>query len=61
MFKQTVSLVEFPKLYNILSEIDNLFVFNIVNYKNSKDFIFQIESNNIDCINSTIIIEKKNY
>ena len=61
MFKQTVSLVEFPKLYNILTEINNLFAFNIVNYKNSKDFIFQIESNNIECINSTIIIEKKNY
>jgi len=60
MFKQSVSLVEFPELYNILYEIKNLVTFNIYNYQESKDFLFEIESNNIECINSTIITEKKN-
>jgi hypothetical protein len=60
MFKQSVSLVEFPNLYNILFEIDNLFSFKIFNYENSKQFLQEIESNNIECINSTIIVNKKN-
>ena len=60
MFKQSVSLVEFPNLYNILFEIDNLFSFKIFNYANSKQFLQEIESNNVECINSTIIVNKKN-
>ncbi len=60
MFKQSVSLVEFPNLYNILFEIDNLFSFKIFNYENSKQFLQEMESNNIECINSTIIVNKKN-
>jgi len=60
MFKQSVSLVEFPNLYNILYEINNLFSFNIFNYENSKQFLQEIESNNVECINSTIIVNKKN-
>ena len=60
MSNQSVSLVEFTKLYNILDEIKYLFKFNINNYENSKDFFYEIESHNIDCINSMIIINKKN-
>ena len=60
MFKQSVSLVEFPNLYNILYEINNLFSFKIFNYANSKQFLQEIESNNVECINSTIIVNKKN-
>ena len=60
MSKQLVNIVEFPKLYNILNEIKNLFIFNIYNYEDSKDFIKKIEFNNIECINSTVIVESKN-
>ena len=60
MFKQSVSLVEFSRLYNILHEIHDLFSFNIFNYQNTKEFLQEIESNNIECINSTIIIDKPN-
>tara|TARA_B110000971_G_scaffold81548_1_gene83659 strand:+ start:52 stop:648 length:597 start_codon:yes stop_codon:yes gene_type:complete len=61
MFKQSVSLVEFSKLYNILYEINDLFSFNIFNYQNSKEFLKEIESNNDECINSTIIVDKKDH
>ena len=60
MFKQSVSLVEFSKLYNILNENNHLFSFSIYNYQNSKDFLKEIEFNNSECINSTIIVDKKN-
>ena len=60
MFKQSVSIVEFSELYNILNQIHDLFIFNILNYQNSKDFINEVESNNTECINSTIILNKKN-
>ena len=60
MFKQSVSIVEFSELYNILNQIQDLFIFNILNYQNSKDFIKEVESNNIECINSTVILNKKN-
>ena len=60
MFNQSVSIVEFEKLYNILSEIRNLFKFNIINFKKSNDFINEIKSNNTDCLNSLIIINNKN-
>ena len=61
MFKQSVSLVEFSKLYNILYEINDLFSFNIFNYQNSKEFLKEIESNNDECVNSTIIVDKKDH
>ena len=61
MFKQSVSLVEFSKLYNILYESNDLFSFNIFNYQNSKEFLKEIESNNDECVNSTIIVDKKDH
>jgi hypothetical protein len=61
MFKQSVSLVEFSKLYNILYESNDLFSFNIFNYQNSKEFLKEIESNNEECVNSTIIVDKKDH
>ncbi len=60
MFKQSVSLVEFPILYNILHEINDLFSFNIFNYQSSQEFLQEVDSNNVECINSTIILSKKN-
>jgi hypothetical protein len=60
MFNQFVSIVEFPLLYNILKEIEDLFNFNINNYNNSSDFIKEVDKNNSECLNSIIILEKKN-
>jgi len=58
MFKQSVSIIECSKLYNILYEIKQIFSFNIYNYHSLKDFINKIEDNNIECINSLIIVDK---
>ena len=58
MFKQSVSIIECSKLYNILYEIKQIFSFNIYNYHSLKDFIYKIEDNNIECINSLIIVDK---
>ena len=60
MINQFVSIVEFPLLYNILKEIEDLFNFNINNYNNSSDFIKEVDKNNTECLNSIIILEKKN-
>ena len=60
MINQFVSIVEFPLLYNILKEIEDLFIFNINNYNNSSDFIKEVDKNNTECLNSIIILEKKN-
>ena len=60
MFNQFVSIVEFPLLYNILKEIEDLFNFNINNYNNSSDFIKEVDENNTECLNSIIILKKKN-
>ena len=60
MINQFVSIVEFPLLYNILKEIEDLFNFNINNYNNSSDFIKEVDKNNSECLNSIIILEKKN-
>jgi len=59
MFKQSVNIVEFSQLYNILIEVNDLFKFNIYNYQKSEDFIQEIEINNIKCIDSVIIINQK--
>jgi len=61
MFKQSVSLVEFSKLYNILQEMNDLFSFNIFNYQTSKEFLKEVESNNAECVNSAIIVDKKQH
>ncbi|MBD1157406.1 response regulator transcription factor [Pelagibacterales bacterium SAG-MED20] len=59
MFAQSVSIVEFPELYNILKEIKSLFKFNINNYNNSSDFINELNINNLECVESIIIAKKK--
>ena len=61
MSKQSVNIVEFSNLYNILYEIKDLFIFHINNYKNSNHFLQDIESNIIDHDNSIIIINNKKH
>ena len=59
MFNQSVCIVEFLNLYNILFEIKNLFTFKVYNYQKSEDFIRELENNNIECLNSIIIVNKE--
>jgi len=47
MFKQSVNIVEFPQLYNILIEVNDLFKFNIYNYKKSEDLKQEIKKKKI--------------
>ena len=61
MSKQSVNIVEFSNLYNILYEIKDLFIFHINSYKNSNHFLQDIESNYIDHDNSIIIVNKKKH
>lgn len=60
MLNQSVCIIEFPKLYYILKEIENLFKFNINNYENTDEFIDEINSNNKECLNSIILLSNKN-
>ena len=59
MSDQSISIVEFPELYNILNEIDDFFKFNIKNYDVYDDFIKEIKANNPECLKSTIIANTK--
>jgi hypothetical protein len=59
MFKQSVSLVEFSRLYNILYEIKSIIPFNFFNYEDSEEFISKIDSNNLKYMNSTIVVRRK--
>ena len=61
MFNQSISLVEFPVLYNILYEIKDLLKFNIYNYPLTNDFVKEINSGNLEANSSTIIIKNKNH
>ena len=58
MFNQSVCIVEFPQLYNILNEIENLFKFNIINYKKANDLIKEVKVNNFVHPNSLIVVDK---
>tara|TARA_B110001452_G_scaffold73049_1_gene59088 strand:+ start:11980 stop:12576 length:597 start_codon:yes stop_codon:yes gene_type:complete len=60
MFNQSVNIVEFSQLYNILKEIDDLFKFNINNYNTYNELITELESNSQDQLNSIILVRKKN-
>ena len=60
MFKQNISLINFPELYNILNEIKNLFLFNLVNFETTEEFIIKIETSNSEYSNSIIILNNKN-
>lgn len=59
MFKQSVSIIEFSELYNILYEVKHLFSFNIYNYSNFNDYISKIQSQNQN--SSIVILKQKNH
>ena len=61
MSKQSLHIVEFSELYNILYEIKDLFIFHINNYKDSNHFLKELESNKIDSTNSLIVVKHKHH
>tara|TARA_B110001452_G_scaffold95940_1_gene79318 strand:+ start:1370 stop:1966 length:597 start_codon:yes stop_codon:yes gene_type:complete len=61
MFKQSVILFKFNKLYNILKEIEYLFKFNLVNFQNPKELEKEIELNNQNISNSIFIFNNKSH
>ena len=61
MFNQSLNIVEYPILYNILVEIQNIFKFNIRYYKSLDNFIADTKSNNTENLSSIIIVDKKNH
>tara|TARA_B100000787_G_C16195557_1_gene300567 strand:- start:509 stop:1105 length:597 start_codon:yes stop_codon:yes gene_type:complete len=60
MFKQSVNIVNFLELYNVLNEIKHIFTFNIVHFESSKNFIESSESKILEDKSSIIIINDIN-
>ena len=61
MSKQSVNIVDFSNLYNILHEVKDLFIFHINNYENLNNFLKDLDANIIDCTNSLIIVDNKQH
>ena len=59
MFSQSVSIVKFSPLYNILKEIEDLFKFQINNYKTYDDFLNEVNTNHSLFSQSIILINKQ--
>ena len=56
MIKQTIHIIDFKILYNILDEIKNYLKFQILHYKNEENFL---NSNNMN-LNDSLILVKSN-
>ena len=59
MFNQSVSIVKFSPLYNILKEIEDLFKFQINNYKTYDDFLNEVNTNHSLFSKSIILVNKQ--
>ena len=63
MIRQNVNIINFKSLYEILEEIKENLSFNIVEYDDEKNFLYQKENNSSDSliiINSNTDLNKKN-
>ena len=56
MIKQTIHIIDFKILYNILNEIKDYLKFQILHYKNEDNFL---NSNNLN-LNDSLILVKSN-
>ena len=59
MFNQSISIVKFSALYNILKEIEDLFKFKIYNYKTYDNFLDKVSTNHSLFSKSIIVVNKK--
>ena len=60
MTKPFVSIVEISTLHDVLAEIKSFFSFQIFNFINTKDFLYQRKNKNSDVLNSIVISKKSN-
>ena len=60
MLKQTLNIVQFPILHEILIEIKDILKFQLNNYENNEDFIESFNKKNLDKKNFTIITNYSN-
>ena len=56
MIKQTVFIISFSQLYEILDEIKDILSFKIIKFENQADFV---KSFNLNIVNSLIILKSK--
>ena len=59
MSKQSISIVAFPELYNILLEVNEKFIFNILNYEKIEDFVNQFDQKKLEALDTLIILNSK--
>ena len=59
MSNQSVSLVEFPELYNILLEIKHIFSFKIHNFETKEIFLKEFDFKKEEFSNSLIVLNPK--
>ena len=57
MIKQTIHIIDFKTLYNILDEIRDYLKFQILHYKNEENFL---NSNDLNLIDSLILVRISN-
>ena len=57
MIKQTIHIIDFKILYNILNEIRNYLKFQILHYKNEENFL---NSNDLNLNDSLILVRPNN-
>ena len=57
MIKQTIHIIDFKILYNILDEIKDYLKFQILHYKNEEIFL---NSNDLNLNNSLILVKPDN-
>jgi len=60
MTKQFVSIVELPVLYDILNEVNHLFLFEVFNFINTENFVKKNINENPNVLNSIVVSRSNN-
>ena len=60
MTKQFVSIVELPVLYDILNEVNHLFLFELFNFINTENFVKKNINENPNVLNSIVVSRSNN-
>ena len=65
MSKSVVNIIDFPVLYNILSELKDFLHFEIMNYENENAFLEEIQKEssikNYTIITKNLLLQKEHY
>jgi hypothetical protein len=60
MFKQSVNIINFVELYNILNEIKHIFTFNVIHFTSSKNFIDTSSLSDVENKSAVIVTNNLN-